>query len=546
MIFHIVAIGMTELVILSGNEGLDRFHVHLLQACQFAQFENPIALQLFRCCLILHVADGQTIREPLAAELGEEAGLTHALWAIEYDNAVELDTRFKDTGDCRDNHLSGHCTAVFRVGCAQVIHKQGIHPGDSVPLRQRFKVVPDRMIAALCCDGQQDAFQLTGRIQTIHSFQVNVYRAQIRLIPAGLDLCPGNGRFPLCILSNIDTTAVDVVSDVLELRIMTENQRQVTEGILHTPLLINVQTILPVIISCGCAGFLLGIQITELLQYLGTALLCQLTFRCLVLGGILLHQLHGVGFRTHSLAIWRDTTGCKQMPAHQVKSIAQLTTCRIRSMVRKGILVVVHHKATGGTAANESKAIILLRCRIPIGQDILQYVCHGMRSAESANNTPFFSRILLLTGRVLDAFLYRLRGRPERGIPPISIGFQDFVGIEERLVCVMEKELAVFGRAGPVHQSGRLEGGRVKAREVQVIRNAAGDSSIFVRRDGSRQRNNQAQTHLLCSMAMGTIQRIRIDKGRIQIVHEARIRIIRIQAQHTAVDHTGIIALSVL
>ena len=215
-------------------------------------------------------------------------------------------------------------------------------------------------------------------------------------------------------------------------------------------------------------------------------------------------------------------------------------------MMRKGILVVVHNQAAGGAATNEGKTIILLRCRIPVGQDILQHIRHGMCPAESANDASFFSRILLLTGRVLDPFLHRLCSRPERGIPPISIGFQDFIGIEERLIGVMEKELAVFGRTGPVHQAGRLEGGRVKTREVQVIRNAPGYSRILIGGDRARQRNNQTQAHFLRGMAMGTVQRIRIDEGRVQIIHEARIRIVSIQAQHAAVDHAGIIALAIL
>ena len=54
-----------------------------------------------------------------------------------------------------------------------------------------------------------------------------------------------------------------------------------------------------------------GIQITELFHNLSASLLRQLPFRRLVLGGILLHQLHGVGFRANSLAIRCNAAGRK-------------------------------------------------------------------------------------------------------------------------------------------------------------------------------------------------------------------------------------------
>ena len=52
MIFHAVAVGMPKFIVLSGDERLDRFHVHFLKPCQFTQFQNPVALQFFRRGLV--------------------------------------------------------------------------------------------------------------------------------------------------------------------------------------------------------------------------------------------------------------------------------------------------------------------------------------------------------------------------------------------------------------------------------------------------------------------------------------------------------------
>ena len=65
MIFHAVAVGMPEFIVLTGDERLDRFHIHLFQPRQLAQFQNPVSLQLLRRGLILHVADGQAVGKPL-------------------------------------------------------------------------------------------------------------------------------------------------------------------------------------------------------------------------------------------------------------------------------------------------------------------------------------------------------------------------------------------------------------------------------------------------------------------------------------------------
>ena len=174
-----------------------------------------------------------------------------------------------------------------------------------------------------------------------------------------------------------------------------------------------------------------------------------------------------------------------------------------------------------------------------------QHIGDGMRPAECADDSTLFSGIFLLAGSVPDAFFYRLRCGPERGVPPVGIGLQHHVRIEKRRVLAMKEELAVLGRAGPVHEPCRFEGGGIKTRKPQIIRYAAGNRGILVRRNRTRQWDNEPQAHLFRSMTVGRIKRVGVDERHVQIVHETGIGVVRVQAKHTAIDHAGVVALAV-
>ena len=233
------------------------------------------------------------------------------------------------------------------------------------------------------------------------------------------------------------------------------------------------------------------------------------------------------------------------MPAHQIEGVAQLTARGIGGVMRKGVLVVVNHQSARGAAADERISVVLLRRRISVRENIRQHVGDGMRPAERADDPTLFSRIFLLAGSVPDAFLHRLRCGPERGVPPVGIGLQHFIRIEKRRVLAMKEERAVLRRAGPVHEPRRFEGGGIEAGKPQIVRHAAGDRGILVRRNRARQRNDEPQAHLFRGVTVGAVQRVGVDERHVQIVHETGIGVVRVQAQHTAVDHAGVVALAV-
>ena len=233
---------------------------------------------------------------------------------------------------------------------------------------------------------------------------------------------------------------------------------------------------------------LLSVQIAELLRGLSSALLGERAAGGLVLRGVLLHPADGVLFVAHMRAVRGRAARREQVQPHQIKGVAQLAARRVGGVMRIGVLVVVDHQPARGAAAHEGVAVVLRRGGVPVGEDVFEHVRDAVRPAERPDDPALGQRVFLLGDRAAHLRLHRLRGRPERGVRPVGIGGQHLVRVEKRLVRVAEHVLAVLRRAGPVHEPCGLKGRGVEAGQRQLVRDAAGDGRILVRRDGAGKR----------------------------------------------------------
>ena len=77
-------------VIAPSHEALYLFKVRFFHARHLADLMNPETLQLFCCGLVVHVRQRQTVREPFAAQLGNEGAFAFALRAIEDQHIVKF------------------------------------------------------------------------------------------------------------------------------------------------------------------------------------------------------------------------------------------------------------------------------------------------------------------------------------------------------------------------------------------------------------------------------------------------------------------------
>ena len=213
--------------------------------------------------------------------------------------------------------------------------------------------------------------------------------------------------------------------------------------------------------------------------------------------------------------------------------------------MRIGVLVIIDHQPARGAAADEGVAVILFSGCIAVGKNMFQHIGNAVRPAERADDALLLQWILLLADLRTGALLQRAGGRPEGSVRPVGISGQHCVRIEEGRIVIAEHELAVLRRAGPVHEPRRFEGRGVESGQRHLVRNAPGNGCVFVRRNRSGERDDEPQAHLLRRVAVGGIEGIGVDEGQVEIVQQPLVGVVRVQADHAAVDHGSIVALAV-
>ena len=214
--------------------------------------------------------------------------------------------------------------------------------------------------------------------------------------------------------------------------------------------------------------------------------------------------------------------------------------------MRKSVLVVVHDQTARGAAAHEGVAVVLCGRGVPVGEDILQHIGDAVRPAERPDDAALGQRVFLPGDRAAHLRLHRLGGRPEGGVLPVGVSGEHLVGIEERLIRVPEDEFPVLGRTGPVHEPRGFKGRGVEAGKRQVVRDAAGNRRVFVRRDRARERDDEPQAHFLRRVAVRAVEGVGVDERHVQIVQQFPVGIVRVQAHQAAVDHAGAAAFASL
>ena len=242
MAFHNGAIGDAELVILAGGEALDGLDIDLPDAGHFGELDNPVALQLFGAGLVAHVGDGHGVGEPAAAKAGKERGLADALGPGEDEDVVKLFAGTIDTGHGGNQGLADHGAGVGAILGTEVINQEGIQAGRTVPGRQAFQILPDRVKGTLGSGGEQGGLELLLAVDVVNTVQVRGQGCEVCVGPAALERLPREkGR-----VADINAAAVLVVADALQAGVVAEDFDKVGEGLADAAVLIQLQGGLPV------------------------------------------------------------------------------------------------------------------------------------------------------------------------------------------------------------------------------------------------------------------------------------------------------------
>ena len=139
------------LIILPRYKRLHLLKLCFTHTCHLTDLVNPVALQLLRCRLVVHVGKRQAVGEPRHAEFGDQRGFPDALISVEHCDVVEFDAGMIDTHICRAKCLSGHSADVGVVLRPQIINQDGVHSRHLVPHRQTVEILLDRMVGAVIC-----------------------------------------------------------------------------------------------------------------------------------------------------------------------------------------------------------------------------------------------------------------------------------------------------------------------------------------------------------------------------------------------------------
>ena len=106
---------------------------------------------------------------------------------------------------------------------------------------------------------------------------------------------------------------------------------------------------------------------------------------------------------------------------------------------------------------------------------------------------------------------------------PVNVSSELLVCVQPRPVLDLVSVFSIDRRRGPVHETMRLIGGVVAHVNADVLRNLSGDRRIFLRRDRTRERHNQAKTRRLWPMAMSAVKNGRAAENQNNRVPRVRI-----------------------
>ena len=195
----------------------------------------------------------------------------------------------------------------------------------------------------------------------------------------------------------------------------------------------------------------------------------------------------------------------EQMDTHEVERIAQLTACGVGGVVTEQELAPVIQYSAACRRASSERVAPLSGVQVLIRQIRRDRSRHVVHPAERADRTGLLGRVLL--GTAARDVLHRETG-PLCHVPPVRIEREHPVRIDEGSVRVLVDGLTVRRRRRPVHQTRRLERGRVAELHADERRRLPRDRLVLVRRDRPRQRQQDAQTRRLRSVFPGRVDAV--------------------------------------
>ena len=521
--FYGGAISVAVFIVSAGDEGFYNFHIHLLDTVQLRQFQDPVALELFRSGLVLHIGDGQRVGEPILTQNCEQRGLAHALLTIEDEDGVKLDAGAVDSSDGCHQRFAGNCPDIGCIFCTQIVDQQGVQTRNTIPLKSG-QVVLDGVIQSLGGgNSQQSVLELSGRPDAVGLFKIQLRTGYISIAPARLDLGPGQ------LSGDIQHTFELIEHDVLKIGIVAENNADVGQCIFDTAGPVKLQLVLPILIG-------------ELCSSLGHTFLCKHSLDPVILQSQFTHGIEGWHLANGGIRCGLFVQIPEQVDTDNIKCVQQFSAGRVGGMMAVCEFAVIQDNTSTTVRRDVVIAAIHGRRCVNVCEEGINGVLDGISTAECTHNTGFGQRIGLLGDAAADSFGLTAGNRPSGSVVPVGISTQIFVGVQIRTVLGFEEKLTVSGGGRPVHQTTGFIGGVVEQINSNLLGYHTGDGSIFFFGDLPGQRNEDAQTGMFRGVLMGGIYTAAEVVEQFDGGPDIGAAVVHIQRQHGAAQHHAILA----
>ena len=522
MALHHGAVCLPELIIRPAEKGLDRFHIHLLDAVHLGDLQNPVALELLGCGLVPHISNGEGVGEPLPAQQGVEGGLAHSLGAVEDEHGVELDPRLINPRYRRTQSFPGHRPDVGRVLGTHVLYQQGVQPLGPVP-GQAVQIFLYRVVEPLGGHHrQQSVLELRGRPHAIDPLEVQLGVGEVGVIPSGTHLLPGQRP------DHIHHALELVVDDILEVGIVADDGGDVGEGVLHTASLVQLQLGLPIVPGLGGE---LGLRHS-------LTLLGKLELHLGVLDGEVLHGLEGGQLGGGIVRVGLAVQCAELVQPHHVKGVQQPTTGRVGGMVAVGKAVIVNDHASMGVGGDVVVPPRHGAVLVDVREEGVDGCGDGVGAAEGPDHPRLGQRVGLFLDFPLHDNLLAAGHRPLRRIVPVGVLCQDGIRVEQVAIDLLTHELAVRGGGGPVHQAARLVGGVIELLDADLLRHLPGHRHVLVRPDLAGQGDDEPEPGGLRGVLVGGVEVAAEGEEHLHLLYDLRGGVVHVQRQGRAGQHT--------
>ena len=499
------SVGGPEDVLALGKELLGLVVLRLGQGCELSHLYDPHSLdQLPR---LFTDKGGEAVREPLPPQFSQQRAFPNALGPGEDGHCVVFAAGGHGPGHRRCQGLPSCRPGVGGICRPQVIHKEGVQPGNPVP-GEPGQILPHRVKGVVVPADAKSIHGLFLARDAVGLFQVPAQAAVVVVAPGPFRLSGVPGERP----AGQPPASKGIGGDAPpQDRVVFQDKEDVVRGLCNIPGGLHFQLSHPAgrVLLPGGLHRPLPLKGGEVPHCLLVALLAHKGGHA----GILHCQLTHSGIAGQAVGGAPRLGTVVQLPktveAHQVKGVHQSAGAGVGGVVAiQEFAAVVDHRPAGGGAPQVGVPVRHAVHRlVHAGEQLLHGPVDIVDAAEGPHHSLLALWVPLLGGQLGDTHRPWHLG-PLGAVPPVLVLGQEAVGGEEGLILPGVDIGAAGAAGGPIHEAGCLKGGGVHPLQADVLGHPPGQGLVLVCRGGAVQGQQHPEPGGLRAVLAGGIDAV--------------------------------------